>query len=81
MIDFLSWVGAVGGIGAVFAVLMFLIYRHDRKMSEDRLSEDRKYMEDRLTALIETYNQAVQENTKILAELFTYLKAKNGNRQ
>jgi len=50
-------------------------------MSEDRLSEDRKFMEDRLTALIETYNQAVQENTKILAELFTYLKAKNGNRQ
>lgn len=74
MIDFLQWIGAIGGVGAVFAVLMFLVYRQ----TISQMREDRKYMEDRLTAVIDSYNEATQENTKILSELFTYLKAKNG---
>lgn len=83
MIDFLQWIGAVGGIGAVFAVLMFLVYRQTNKQMRD----DRKYTEDRMVKLTDDYNERIQEtnesrdnNTKVLAELYTYLKARNGNK-
>ena len=79
-ISFLQWIAGIGGIGAVFAVLMFFVYRHDRKQSEDRLREDRKFMEDRLTIILADYNSSTKENTKIQSELFQYLKGKNGNR-
>ena len=75
-IGFLQWIAGVGGIGAVFAVLLFFVYRQTNK----QMREDRKYMEDRLTSIISAYNQSVQENTKVLSELFTYLKAKNGSK-
>ena len=42
MIDFLQWIGAIGGVGAVFAVLMFFVYRQ----TIAQMREDRKYMED-----------------------------------
>ena len=82
MIEFLQWIGAVGGIGAVFAVLMFFVYRQTNKQMRD----DRKYTEDRMAKLSDDYSERQQEtnksrddNTKVLAELYTYLKAKNGN--
>jgi len=75
MIDFLSWIGAVGGVGAVFAVIMFFVYRQTIKQQR----EDRKYMEDRLTKVIDDYNRTSSDNTKVLWELITWLKAKNGN--
>ena len=65
----IEYIGSIGGIAGVLAVAIFLVYRQDRKSSEDRL-----------TSIIKSYNDAVQENTKVLAELFTWLKAKNGNR-
>ena len=80
MIDFLSWIGAIGGVGAVFAVLMFFIYRHDRGQSEERLRSDRKFMEDRLTGVLDSYNEATRENTRVNSELYAYLKARNGNK-
>ena len=75
MIEFLQWIGAVGGIGAVFAIIMFLVYRQTTKQMRD----DRKYMEDRLTQIIDAYNEATANNTKISTELMVWLKAKNGS--
>lgn len=83
MIEFLQSVGAAWGMGAVFAVLMFFVYRQTNKQMRD----DRKYTEDRMEKLTDDYNERQQEtnesrdnNTKVLAELYTYLKAKNGNK-
>jgi len=75
-LSFLQWIAGVGGIGAVFAVLMFFVYR--QAVSQMRI--DRKFMEDRLSSLLDNYDKTTKENSKILFELYTYLKAKNGNR-
>jgi len=75
----IEYIGSIGGIAGILAVIIFLIYRQDRKSSEDRQREDRKFMEDRLTELIGDYNKAFKENTQILSELYTWLKAKNGH--
>ena len=84
MLGFLEWIGAIGGVGAVFAVLMFFVYRQTNKQMHD----DRKFTEDRMMKLTDDYNERQQEtnksrddNTKILAELYTYLKAKNGGKK
>lgn len=74
MIEFLQWVGTIGGVGAVFAVLMFFVYRYTIR----QMREDRKYMEDRMASCLKAYNKAMRHNTKVLAELITWLKAKNG---
>ena len=74
IIEFLQWIGAVGGVGAVFAVLMFFVYRQTNKQMRD----DRKFTEDRMTKLIDDYNRTSSDNTKVLWELITWLKAKNG---
>jgi len=75
----IEYIGSIGGIAGVLAVIIFLIYRHDRKASEDRQREDRKFMEDRLTGILGDYNIAFKENTQMLSELYTWLKAKNGH--
>lgn len=86
MIEFLQSVGATWGIGAMFAILMFFILMHVMKHYTTVMREDRKYMEDRMTRLNDDYNERVQEtnrsrdeNTKVLTELITWLKAKNGH--
>ena len=76
MIDFLRWIGAVGGVGAVFAVIMFFVY----KMTVNQQRQDRKYMEDRMATLLDEYNRTTSDNTKVLWELIIYLKAKNGGK-
>ena len=76
MIEFLQSVGAVWGLGAVFAILMFFILMRVFKI----MREDRKYMEDRLTKLIDDYNRTSSDNTKVLWELIVWLRAKNGNK-
>lgn len=76
-IEFLSTIASLG-VGAVFGIVIFLIYRYDRKNSEKRLREDRRFMEDRLTKLLEQDQEARRENTKALTELKTYLLIKNG---
>jgi len=90
-LSFLQWIAGVGGIGAVFAIILFWIYRHEcnrhaaevlnlSMQYEKKSREDRVFMEDRLTNVIGAYNTAVTENTRVNAELYSYLKAKNGNR-
>jgi len=37
-------------------------------------------MEDRLSKMIDAYNQASADNTRVLTELITWLRVKNGNR-
>lgn len=77
ILEYLDW-----GVAAIFAICMFLVYR--RVCSQMR--EDRKYMEDRLTSVIENYHEDSHEqteakvkNTQVLTELITWLKAKNGH--
>lgn len=84
MIGFLEWIGAIGGVGAVFAVLIFWIYRQTNK----QMRQDRKFMEDRMMKLTDDYNERMQEtnksrdeHTKVLWELITWLKAKNGTKE
>ena len=57
----------LGGV-VVLAVLIFLFYRIDRKASEKRLS-----------GLLQADQETRKEHTKVLAELKTWLMAKNGH--
>jgi len=77
--DIIEYIGSIGGIAGVLAFVIFLIYRQDKKSSEDQVRSDRKFMEDRLTRVIDDYNQTSKESTAILNELYTWLKAKNGH--
>ena len=79
----LEYIYSIGGIGGVLAFLIFMAYRYLVR----QLREDRKFMEDRLTGIIGEYNKASRgqqratvRHTKVLAELYTWLKAKNGSR-
>ena len=74
--DMLQYVGSVGGIVGVYGYLIFLVYRNTVK----QMREDRIYMEDRLAKMIESYNITTSNNTRVLTELITYLRQKNGNR-
>lgn len=76
-IEFLSAIASLG-VGALFGFVIFLIYRYDRKNSENRLREDRKFMEDRLTRLLEDDHESRKEHTKALTELTTLLVRMNG---
>ncbi len=76
MIDFLQWIGAVGGIGAVFAILMFVVYRQTIK----QMREDRKFWEERLAKIVERYDDTASKHTTVLTELIVWLKARNGNK-
>ena len=64
----IEYIGSIGGIGGVFALLMFLVYRQTIKQMRD----DRKYMEDHLSNIIQDYNT-------ITNELIIWLKSKNGS--
>ena len=74
--DLLQYIGSIGGIGAVLAYVFFLAY----KRVSQQMREDRKYAEDRLTGLLKAYNNSIRKHTKVLTELITWLKAKNGSR-
>jgi hypothetical protein len=66
------------GAGGILAAIIFFIYRSDRKASECQLREDRKFMEDRLTLMLEQDQDTREENTKALSELTTLLNRMNG---
>lgn len=68
-----------GGPIAILAYLIFHMYRRDRKSSAEQLREDRKYMEDRLSKIIEEDQNSREANTKALTELIVLLKHMNGN--
>ena len=75
------------GVGGILALIIFVFYRkaterYERQLREDReqLREDRKFMEDRLTGIIEADQETLKEHTVATTELITYLKLKNGNK-
>jgi hypothetical protein len=65
------------GAGGVIGVIIFWMYRQDRRCSEDRL-----------TKLLEADQQSREESTKataehtsMIAELLAFLRAKNGHEE
>ena len=77
----LEYIGSIGGIGGVFGFLLFLSNRW--LMSQMRL--DRKFMEDRLTTLLnesftirEKEIETIVKHTEVLTELTTLIKRLNG---
>ena len=71
---FLEILGGIGGTGGVVSGIMFLVYRDTIKQARD----DRKYMEDRMADCLAAYNETVRNNTTVLTETITWLKARNG---
>jgi len=78
MIDLLQIVASIGGVGAVFGIVVFLLYRIDRKNSEARHLEAWRASEERLKTIIEQDQESRRENTKALTELTTLLIRING---
>ena len=81
--DLIQTLAGIGGIGGVLAYLIFLAYKYLVR----QMREDRKYMEDRLTGIIAEYNSTCRANqkasnksTRVMTELITWLKAKNGSK-
>jgi len=70
----LETVANVGGIGGLLAVLMFFVMLRVMRV----MREDRKFMEDRLTKLLEADHETRNDNTKVLTELVTLLNRLNG---
>jgi len=68
MIDLLQIIGNIGGVGAVFGLVVFFIYRVDRKASEKRLS-----------CLLQQNSAAMVDYTKAITELTTLLIRMNGH--
>lgn len=73
--DFLEFIGQIGGIAGVFAVVMFLIYRQDKKDMESRMRDVIKDYNSVCNKHIDT----MVKHTQVLTELITWLKHKNGN--
>ena len=78
MIDLLQIVANIGGAGAVFGIVVFFIYRNDRKATEKMWRESKKFTEDRLTDLIAKDQASRESNTKALTELNILLMRING---
>uniref|UniRef100_A0A6M3JD62 Uncharacterized protein n=1 Tax=viral metagenome TaxID=1070528 RepID=A0A6M3JD62_9ZZZZ len=78
-----EYIGSIGGIAGVLAFLIFMAYRY----LVNQMREDRKFMEDRLTAIIQDYNDVCAKNqdvmvkhTQVMTELIVYLRARNGSK-
>lgn len=75
------------GVGGALAVLIFLMYRRDRKASEhqlelhiEQLRQDRVFMEDRMNNIIERDQGTREANTKALTSLNETLDRMNGRK-
>jgi hypothetical protein len=86
------------GVGCILALVIFFMYRrecrahHEQMLNfqenyRNQVREDRKYMEDRLTHLLEesfnirkNYIEKMEEQTRVNAELLTYLMRQNGKK-
>ncbi len=71
---------AAGGPVAILAAFIFIMYVKDRHNSEKCMREDRKFMEDRLTKLLEDDQCSREKHTAALTELTTQLRLMNGRR-
>jgi len=66
------------GVGGVFGIVVFLMYRRDRKYSESQLRQDRIFMEERMNKIIDRDQGTREANTAALTELNTTLLRLNG---
>ena len=73
------------GVGTILAILIFLMYRRDRKTSEEQLvgyteqlRQDRVFMEDRMDGIINRDQVTREENTKATVALTVLLERMNG---
>jgi len=66
------------GVGAVFAIVMFIVYRIDRKASEKRIHDVNKAHAERLEYLLEQDQQSREKNTRALTKLTTLITRLNG---
>lgn len=79
----IEYIGSVGGVTGVLAFLIFMAYRY----LVNQMRQDRMFMEDRLTKLMEENFQIRERSTdatvkhaQVLSELITWLKEKNGSK-
>jgi len=77
MTEVLQIAGSLG-VGAFLGVIIFFMYVKSQKSHEQQVREDRKFMEDRLTDLLEQDQKTRKENTKALTELNTLITRLNG---
>jgi hypothetical protein len=75
--DFISAIASMG-IGAVFGLIVFTIYRIDRRESTQRFADLCESMEKRLATLLERDSETREENTKALSQLITLVERLNG---
>lgn len=78
-LSLLQIIGSLG-VGGVLGVVIFLMYRQDRKSSEDRTRQDRVFMEDNLRQIIDRDQSSREDNTKVVQELITLLRRINGGK-
>ena len=66
------------GVGGALAIIIFLMYRRDRKSSEYQLRQDRVFMEDRMNLIINREQESRETLAKAVTELTTLLVRLNG---
>jgi len=66
------------GVGAFLGTLIFIIYRIDRKASEQRFERLCEHHDKKWTAVVQADQKTREENTKALTELNDMLKKMNG---
>ena len=73
------------GVGTILAILIFLMYRRDRKTSEEQLvgyteqlRQDRVFMEDRMDGIINRDQVTREKNTEATVALTVLLEKMNG---
>lgn len=74
-----------GGPSAILAFIIFIMFckevkehRAEIRSHEEKLRQDRIFMEDRLSVMIKEDKESREENTKALTELVTLLQRING---
>ena len=75
--EFLSAAASLG-VGAFLGTLIFIIYRIDRKASEQRFERLCQHHDQKWSAVVASDQKTREENTKALTELNDMLKKMNG---
>ena len=68
------------GVGAFLGIIIFLMYRRDRRDTEKRIISMSESHGQRLDKIVERDQESREKNTEAITELTTYLKRKNGSR-
>jgi len=66
------------GVGAFLGTLIFIIYRIDRRASEQRFERLCEHHDKKWAAVVQADHKTREENTKALTELINILTKMNG---